>query len=227
MYEVVSLEPTVVERVREELTLELTIVSERERKLILDAVKFVYSAKFRDARKPGQYQLRGSARMPPFGLPATFEAVSQAFQSAGISLDPRQIDLYQLGALWCRLLTGESAGAYLRSPRVKGLVPAEVRALLERALGTSGRERFADAREFAVALQAAAVPFGPPPTIPGGEELPAAAMTALAPVFISGAAHSRHDSQFCDVGEQSGGHVGRLWHAEARTDRERSRIQRG
>ena len=44
MYEVVSVEPTVVERTRENVTLELSIVSERERKLVLDAVKFVYSA---------------------------------------------------------------------------------------------------------------------------------------------------------------------------------------
>jgi serine/threonine protein kinase len=114
-------------------------------------------------------------RLPLLNLPATIEAAAKLFQKAGISLDPRQIDLCQLGALWCRLLTGESAGAYLRSPRVKGLVPVEVRPLLERILGTSGRERFADVREFAVALQAVAEQFGPPATMSGAEELPGAA----------------------------------------------------
>ncbi|HEY3968800.1 MAG TPA: protein kinase [Planctomycetaceae bacterium] len=114
------------------------------------------------------------SRSPPLNLPATIEAAAKRFQGAGIALDPRQIDLCQLGALWCRLVTGESAGAYLRSPRVKGLVPAEVRPLLERILGTSGRERFADVREFAVALQAVAEQFGPPATMSGAEEPPRA-----------------------------------------------------
>src|ERR1700760_342163 len=45
LYEVVSLEPTVIERTAGgKVTLELSIVSERERQFLLDAVKFVYSA---------------------------------------------------------------------------------------------------------------------------------------------------------------------------------------
>ena len=45
LYEVVSLEPTVIERTGDgKVTLELSIVSERERQLLLDAVKFVYRA---------------------------------------------------------------------------------------------------------------------------------------------------------------------------------------
>lgn len=44
MYEVVALEPTVVERDgNNKITLELAIVSERDRNLMLDAVKFVYA----------------------------------------------------------------------------------------------------------------------------------------------------------------------------------------
>src|SRR5262249_22178912 len=34
--------------------------------------------------------------------------------------DHRQIDVYGLAAILCRLITGKSADAYLRSPRVKG-----------------------------------------------------------------------------------------------------------
>src|SRR5579872_1566270 len=92
------------------------------------------------------------SRLPPLKLPATIEAASQQFQAAGISLDPRQIDLYQLAGLWCRVLSGEPAGAYLRSPRVKALVPGALRPLLERSLGANGRQRFADAHEFLAEL---------------------------------------------------------------------------
>ncbi len=45
MYEIVAMEPTVVDRVaNEKVTWELNIVSEHERKLLLDAVRFVYRA---------------------------------------------------------------------------------------------------------------------------------------------------------------------------------------
>jgi WD40 repeat protein/serine/threonine protein kinase len=96
------------------------------------------------------------SRLDSAELPASIESARQQLQSAGIALDPRQIDLCQLGALLCRLLTGESAQGYLRSPRVKGKVPAELRAVLERALGCNAQERFADARAFLAALDAVA-----------------------------------------------------------------------
>ncbi len=96
------------------------------------------------------------AGLIPPELPGEIEAARQRFLAAGIALDPRQVDLSQLGALLCRLLTGSSGQAYLRSPRVKGKVAKELRPLLERALGCDGRERFAEAREFLAALNAAA-----------------------------------------------------------------------
>lgn len=44
IYRVVPLEPTVVDRQDEKVTLELSIVTESERQLLLDAVDFVYRA---------------------------------------------------------------------------------------------------------------------------------------------------------------------------------------
>jgi hypothetical protein len=44
IYRVVPFEPTVIERTEEKVTLELEVVTESERKLLLDAVRFVYIA---------------------------------------------------------------------------------------------------------------------------------------------------------------------------------------
>ena len=94
-------------------------------------------------------ELRG---VGPVRLPAGIEEARQALARAGCDLDPRRIDVYQLGTLLCRLLTGEPAAAYLRSPRVKASVPPSIRPLLERALGYHPADRFLTCEEFAVAL---------------------------------------------------------------------------
>jgi WD40 repeat protein len=98
------------------------------------------------------------SRLASRELPEEIAVARASFSAVGIMLDPRQVDLCQLGAVWCRLLTGESAQAYLRSPRTKGKVPAELRPVLERALGYNGRQRFADARELIAALDAVVRP---------------------------------------------------------------------
>ena len=93
-------------------------------------------------------------QLDPPELPSGIAAGFERLQAAGIALDPRQIDIAQLGALLCRLLTTESPSSYLRSARVKGKVPAELRPVLERALGCDGQERFADVDQFLAALNA-------------------------------------------------------------------------
>jgi serine/threonine protein kinase len=94
-------------------------------------------------------ELRG---VGPVRLPAGIDEARQALAQAGCELDPRRIDVYQLGTLLCRLITGEPAAAYLRSPRVKASVPPSVRPLLEQALGYHPANRFLTCEEFALAL---------------------------------------------------------------------------
>jgi WD40 repeat protein/serine/threonine protein kinase len=107
----------------------------------------------------------------PVRLPAGIDEARQALAQAGCDLDPRRIDVYQLGALLCRLLTGEPAAAYLRSPRVKARVPPSVRPLLERALGYHPADRFHTCEEFALALDSpgATAPPTPEPAPANGD----------------------------------------------------------
>ena len=88
------------------------------------------------------------ARAVSLELPEQISTARARLLDSGIRLDPRQIDLFLLGALWCRMLTGESVVAYLRSPRVKSKVPPECCPILERALGRGGQECFTDVRQF-------------------------------------------------------------------------------
>jgi serine/threonine protein kinase/WD40 repeat protein len=83
----------------------------------------------------------------PMTLPKDIAAAQVELQKAGTKLQPHDIDFYQLGALLCRLITGQSADAYRRSPRAKGRVPAALREVLELSLGCADR-RLTDISEF-------------------------------------------------------------------------------
>jgi hypothetical protein len=68
IYRVVLLEPTVVQRQDEKVTLELSVVTESERQLILDAVDFVYRASSEMPDKSATFQQRlgfPRPRLPP------------------------------------------------------------------------------------------------------------------------------------------------------------------
>jgi serine/threonine protein kinase/HEAT repeat protein/uncharacterized coiled-coil protein SlyX len=103
-------------------------------------------------------------------LPAGIEAARQELSRAGVVLDPRRIDVFQLGALLCRMLTGETVSAYLSSPRTASKVPPAVRPLIERALGHCAADRFADCDAYTAALEAAGreAPAALPETPPAG-----------------------------------------------------------
>lgn len=88
-------------------------------------------------------------------LPENLAAAAGVLRSAGHTCDPRRIDVYQLGALLCRLVTSQEIQAYLYSPTVKAEVPFAIRELLDRALGYDTIERLADCEELASALQRA------------------------------------------------------------------------
>jgi hypothetical protein len=75
-------------------------------------------------------------------------AAARQLKRLGVSFDPRRIDLFQLGAVLCRLATGQSADGYLRSPTVKSKVPPELWPLLDRSLIEGSANSFADVAEF-------------------------------------------------------------------------------
>ena len=89
-------------------------------------------------------------------LPAHIDAARAALTDAGILLDPRQIDFFQLGALLCMLVSGEKVPSYLRSPKAKAAVPEALRPVIDRALGLNAGDHFVSCNEFATALEAAA-----------------------------------------------------------------------
>jgi serine/threonine protein kinase len=68
-------------------------------------------------------------------LPDRIEAARSALRSAGVDLDPRRIDIFQLGCLACELLTGSSHESYLFSPRSKARLPNAWRRALDGMLG--------------------------------------------------------------------------------------------
>ncbi|MBU4272790.1 MAG: protein kinase [Planctomycetes bacterium] len=75
-------------------------------------------------------------------LPAEIDRAAKALQEAGYALDPRRVDVYQLGVLLCRLATGEPVLSYIYDAKIKSRVPAVARLLLEGALGFDTPERF-------------------------------------------------------------------------------------
>ncbi len=87
-------------------------------------------------------------------IPTALTEARQVLDSAKINIDPVQIDLYQLGALPCRLLSGSSVESYLRSPRTKEKIPPQLRSIIDRALGYQESNRFSSAADFGAALSA-------------------------------------------------------------------------
>ncbi len=88
----------------------------------------------------------------PLELPTDLAAAELVLRGKQVRLDPRLIDVHQLGALTCRCVADAGPGEYLRSARVKARVPLPLRSLLERAWGADGRPRFADMASFREAL---------------------------------------------------------------------------
>ncbi len=81
-------------------------------------------------------------------------AARAALQLAGLAaVDPRRVDIYQLGTLLCRLLTGQSVNAFLSRPRVAAKVPPEARDLIERMLGHDPQRAIRSAEELLRALE--------------------------------------------------------------------------
>ncbi len=92
----------------------------------------------------------------PIELPEALETLGKVLQENGHSLDPRSIDVYQLGVLLCRLATGQSIRCYMLDPTVKAEVPDTIQAVLDRALGHDAAGRIDDCGQLIEALDEAA-----------------------------------------------------------------------
>ena len=84
----------------------------------------------------------------PRSLPTNLVAARQMLATARIATDPCMFDLFAIGDVFCRVLTGDSSAAYRQSVRVKGLVPVEFRTVLERLLGADGQSSFKSAQSL-------------------------------------------------------------------------------
>ena len=74
-------------------------------------------------------------RSHPCKIPPNIDDARRALAAQGILTEPERIDLYQLGTLLCRQITGRSIQAYLSSPGVVFRVPAGVRRVIDGCIG--------------------------------------------------------------------------------------------
>ncbi|HWC88636.1 MAG TPA: protein kinase, partial [Pirellulales bacterium] len=88
-------------------------------------------------------------------LSTELAAAHQRLVQAGIVIDPRRIDAYQLGALLCRLTGQTGVDAYLRSAKARAKVSKRLRPIIDRCLGFDPNDRFTDCRQVCVAVRQA------------------------------------------------------------------------
>jgi rfaE bifunctional protein kinase chain/domain len=96
----------------------------------------------------------------PFRLPREITAARSELEKLGLGFDPPLIDVFQLGSALCRQITGQSADAFLRSPRVKALLSDDVVTVLERSLISTRPDSFPDVAQFQAALAQLLPPSG-------------------------------------------------------------------
>jgi serine/threonine protein kinase/formylglycine-generating enzyme required for sulfatase activity len=113
------------------------------------------------------------AEADPVDVPRNAAEAARVLERCGRSMDPRRIDVYQLGALLCRLLTAEPVHAYLFSPVTKSKVPRQVRPLLDGMLGHDPAHRIQDcAQVLGVLREIAEEDLGAPASSPSDDTPP-------------------------------------------------------
>jgi eukaryotic-like serine/threonine-protein kinase len=123
---------------------------------------------------------------------------------SGVATDPRQIDLYQLGALLCKLLTGTDVAMYLQSPRVQSKIRPAIRRVIDHSIGLGTNRPYttvcdlkegittATADQPLLSVEAATARFGPAGSAEtvvenltvGARRLPLADHSSLGPYII-------------------------------------------
>ncbi len=91
--------------------------------------------------------------LPAVELPADIGEAQTVLRNAGVALDARRIDVYQLGSILCRLVVGVSVSAFLRSPRAASQASAGIKLLLETTLGYDAANRFDTVEQFLAAIE--------------------------------------------------------------------------
>ena len=74
-------------------------------------------------------------------LPIRIDEAQKALSEQGHSSDPRRIDVYQLGKLTLKMLTGSPVSDYLINQQVKDAVPSHWQAWIDSALGYDETDR--------------------------------------------------------------------------------------
>ena len=74
-------------------------------------------------------------------LPTDIAAARECLAKLGLEIDPRRIDVYQLGALLLWLLSRADVATYLRSAQARGQTPSNLRSVIDRSIGCNASER--------------------------------------------------------------------------------------
>ena len=90
---------------------------------------------------------------PAISLPADIGQAVRALRERSISMRPERVDVYQLGALFCRIVSGQSVASYLKSSQVKAGVHPNLRAIIDAVLGYDPSTRCQTVDELSAAIK--------------------------------------------------------------------------
>lgn len=68
-------------------------------------------------------------------VPMSLDSARNRLAAQSLFMPPERIDVYQLGTLLCRLVTGQSIRSYLSSPATMSRVPKPIRNVIDRCVG--------------------------------------------------------------------------------------------